>query len=214
MGQFSGCIRDFKIGGREISGGNLAQKGTIPCTSAIENGIFFGKSGGYVKLRDKFKVGTQFDVSLDIKPRTQNALLLSVHGKSSYLILQLYKGSLLLLVNNGDGQFNVTATLSNDENFCDGQWRNIVVNKSKFVASLTIDGVHYQPTIGTTKFPSTDTTRPLFLGGHLHLQKARDIVSRQPYQGCIRNVVINNVPEPISVSQAVGHVSYGVCFLN
>lgn len=165
-------------------------------------------------MKEKFRVGIETLIQLDIKPRTQNGLLFSVHGKSSSMILQLHNGSLVLTINNGDGQFNVTYTPSAGENFCDGEWRTVEAYKSKFIASLTVDGIAGQPTIGQSQFISTETTRPLFLGSHPRLDKARDIISRQPYHGCIRNVKINSELQHVKVSQAVGHVNYGVCYLN
>lgn len=49
---FSGCIRNIQIGGRPL--GEPAQAvGVLPCSDEIEKGVFFGKGGGYVKVKEQ-----------------------------------------------------------------------------------------------------------------------------------------------------------------
>lgn len=68
-----------------------------PCSDQIEPGVFF--EGGYVKLRERFRVGENVKIEFDIRPRSLNGFLLSVHGKKAYMILEL---------NNGTVRFSVS----------------------------------------------------------------------------------------------------------
>lgn len=46
---FTGCIRDIQMNGRSL--GEPSQTvGVLPCSEQIEQGTFFGKGGGYVKV--------------------------------------------------------------------------------------------------------------------------------------------------------------------
>lgn len=46
---FSGCIRNIQVGARSL--GQPSQVvGVLPCSEQVETGVFFGKSGGYVKV--------------------------------------------------------------------------------------------------------------------------------------------------------------------
>lgn len=46
---FSGCIRNMQVAGKGL--GTPDQTfGVIPCSEQIEEGMFFGKGGGYVKV--------------------------------------------------------------------------------------------------------------------------------------------------------------------
>lgn len=211
--QFRGCIRNMQMAARGLGEPTLAV-GVRPCSNQVENGVFFGKPGGYVKIRDRFKVGTDMTIELEIKPRTMSGLLLSVHGKRAFLILQLINGTLNFAVDNGDGPIVATFSLEQNEKFCDGKWRKILAVKSQYVITLSVDNMSSQPSIGSALSLSTDTTRPLFLGGHPHLSKARGLGTRMPYLGCIRNVKIKDVAEDILPGMTVGNVQTGVCPTN
>lgn len=168
--QFVGCIMDIQAFNRPLgTPSNITQ--TIPCSTQIETGMFFGKGGGFVKLREKFKVGTELTVSMDIKPRSTTGLLMSVHGKRSFFVLELINGNISLTVNNGDEPFTAMYIPDPSENLCDGQWRTITAIKSFYVTTIKVNDVSSNPAIGDARAGSTDTTRPLFLGGHPHLQK-------------------------------------------
>lgn len=167
---FKGCIRSISVAGRPV-GEPSHMENVIPCSEQVESGTYFG--GGYVKLRDKLKVGTDITISMDIKPRTQNGLLLSVHGKKAFLIVQLLNGTISFVVDNGDGPFEAVFKPEANDNFCDGEWRTVTVVKTKFVITVHVNGVNADPTIGVRKTASADTNRSLFLGGHPHLQRVR-----------------------------------------
>lgn len=148
-----------------------------------------------------------------MKPRTLNALLMSVHGKKAFLILQLINGTINFTVDNGDGPI-VAVWQDATKNFCDGNWHSVTAIKSKYVITLMVDQVSSQPSIGNANSPSTDTSRPLFMGGHPHLLKARGLSVRKTYLGCIRNLRIRDVAEEIQPSMMVGNVQAGVCPTN
>lgn len=210
---FRGCIRNIQAGDRDI-GEPTQVVGVQPCSEQIESGIFFGKGGGHVKLRDRFKVGVEMTISMDIKPRTMNGLLLSVHGKKALLLLQLINGTIHFTVNNGGDNINAIFKPEPNQNFCDGEWHSIKAIKSQYVITLQVDNVTSEPAIGSTTQLSTDTTRPLFLGGHPYLSKARGLTIRRPFLGCIRNVRVKDQLQNIHPGMTVGHVQTGICPLN
>lgn len=164
---FKGCIRGMNMNNRPPSDPKTID--VFPCSEQVETGTFF--SGGYVRLREKLRVGTDIRVAMEIKARTQNGLLLSVHGKKALMILQLVNGTVSFVVDNGDGIFETVFTPEDNVNLCDGEWHSIVAIKTKFVITLQVDNVQSQPTIGPAKTPSADTTRALFLGGHQYIHR-------------------------------------------
>lgn len=210
---FTGCIRNILVNDHPIN--DQPQKyGVLPCSEQVEEGVFFGNGAGHIKLKDRFKVGLELTISMDIKPRTMNGLLLSVHGKKAMLLLQLINGTITFTVNNGEGDIIAIFQPDENQNFCDGEWHTIVAIKSRYVITVTVDGVSSTPSVGSTKSPSADTTRPLFLGGHPYLKKARGLTVRRPYLGCIRNVKIRDKVQNIEPSMTVGNIQCGVCPLN
>lgn len=166
------------------------------------------------QLRDRFKVGNETSISFDIKPRSLNGLLLSVYGKDAMFVIQLVNGTINFTVDNGSGPFSTVFKLDGDKSICDGEWHTIQAIKTQYVITLTVDQVQTSPGFGEIKVVLKDTSRPLFLGGHPHLTKARGLIVRKPFNGCIRNVKIKDAVQPISLNMAVGNVRTGVCPLN
>lgn len=97
----------------------------IPCSENIEMGTYFGVNGGYIRLRDRFKVGKELDIKLDIKPRNTSGILIAVHGKRDYLVLEMVNGVMKLTVENGKGPITTSFQPGQPYYFCDGQWHNI-----------------------------------------------------------------------------------------
>lgn len=98
----------------------------LPCSDSIESGTFFGEKGGFVKLADSYNVGIEIDIQMDIKPRNVSGLLMSVHGKKDYLVLQMVDGDIVFKVNNGKGPMIATFKPPDDTYyFCDGNWHSI-----------------------------------------------------------------------------------------
>ena len=73
----------------------------------------------------RFSVGRVFEMAMEIKPRTINGAIMSVHGRRDFVLLQLRNGSLELSVDNGKGIITTTYTPFSPWSFCDGQWHSI-----------------------------------------------------------------------------------------
>lgn len=99
--------------------------GVMRCLENVEPGAFFGVQGGYVKLKNTFRVGLEIDIKMEIKPRNVSGLLISVHGKKDYLVLEMVNGTIRLTVENGKGPISTSFQPNNPYYFCDGQWHSI-----------------------------------------------------------------------------------------
>lgn len=121
---FFGCIKQTTLNSAPIEppNGSPPSEGVLPCSEKTETGVFFGKSGGYVKLRDKFRVGSDLTISMDIKPRNVTGVLTSVHGKKSFFIVEMVKGSIHFTVDSGDGPRSAIFKPDPDKSLCDGEW--------------------------------------------------------------------------------------------
>ena len=129
--QFFGCIKEVKLGGQLIKSSSPPSEGVLPCSENIETGIFFGKSGGYIKLRDKFKVGSDLTISMDIKPRNRTGVLTSVHGKKSFFIVEMLDGNVVFTVDSGDGPRETKFVPDSDKSLCDGEWHTGLLKRFK-----------------------------------------------------------------------------------
>jgi laminin alpha 3/5 len=72
-----------------------------------------------------FRVGVVIDIKLDIRPRKSSGVLLSVHGRRDFLLLQMVNGVLKFSVDNGKGAISAEYTPPHEYYFCDGHWHTI-----------------------------------------------------------------------------------------
>lgn len=72
-----------------------------------------------------FRVGVVIDIKLDIRPRKTSGVLLSVHGRRDFLLLQMVNGVLKFSVDNGKGAISAQYTPPHEHYFCDGNWHTI-----------------------------------------------------------------------------------------
>ncbi|RXG51382.1 Laminin subunit alpha-4 [Armadillidium vulgare] len=164
-----------------------------------------------VVVRPKFHVGLKFEMYLEIKPRKNTGVIMSVHGRRDFILLQLRDGVIELKVDNGKGIIGTQFNLSNAYHICDGGWHSIQVLKNKHVIVLTVDGVHAPPASGPLGSSSADTNKPLFLGSQPRLSSRRGNAVSEKFVGCMRNVVVNSDKIDFSYILYVGEVNAGVC---
>lgn len=123
---FRGCIKDFTMNSKPME--NPVEYGSImPCSENVEEGTFFGVGAtpGYIRLRERFKVGLELDLKMDIKPRINTGILIAVHGKRDYLVLEMINGIMKLTVENGRGPITTSFRPTSPYYFCDGRWHSI-----------------------------------------------------------------------------------------
>lgn len=105
---------------------NPRMENIIACSENVESGVFFNAySNGYVKLQERFKVGMEIDIQMDIKPRNVTGLLMSVHGRRDFLVLQMIDGEIRFTVDNGRGPIEAAFKPPTTHYFCDGNWHSI-----------------------------------------------------------------------------------------
>ena len=121
-----GCIRNFRHRDRVIGRWKKNHRGGVrPCSEKVEPGYFLGPDGGMIQAFEKFHVGLDFDITMEIKPRNISGLLLAIQARNDYLLLQMVDGTMTFTVNNGRGPITAVFKPSDQFQFCDGKWHNI-----------------------------------------------------------------------------------------
>ncbi|XP_037900995.1 laminin subunit alpha [Glossina fuscipes] len=208
---YNGCLKDIKVNGAALEKEPIIYH-VVPCSEQIEPGYFFNKPTGYVKLFDRFTVGTDFSLSFDFRPRDPDGLLFSVHGKNTYMILELIDNRLWFTVKSDSKNIvSTNYTLPDNGSYCDGKWRNVQAVKSKFVITISVDYYSAKPGVGTEGSTTTKTNRPLFLGGHQAFNKAPGLKTKKTFKGCIGNIQVNKKPVRISPNLVNGEIWQGAC---
>ncbi|XP_050725715.1 laminin subunit alpha-like isoform X5 [Eriocheir sinensis] len=208
---FNGCLRNIRMNNQRIAGQPEAT-GVIRCSSNVEPGIFFSGGGrSHVILLKRFSVGRVFEMTMEIKPRSINGVITSVHGRRDFVLLQLRNGSLELSVDNGKGIITATYAPSSPWSFCDGKWHSVQLIKNKNIAILVVDGHTTEPVSGKIGATSTDTKNPLFLGSQPFVTRRRGGAVDEKYVGCMRNISVNKENIALAYATYVGNVNSGTC---
>uniref|UniRef100_T1J097 Laminin subunit alpha n=1 Tax=Strigamia maritima TaxID=126957 RepID=T1J097_STRMM len=208
---FDGCLRRLKIANRPAEEPR-ANVGTQSCSDKVEPGSFFSDKGGHLILHDNFVVGTDLDISLEIKPRDISGVIMAIHGQAGdYLALQLLEGSVKFSIDNGAGQIQATYTPSDKFTLCDGNWHKIQAVKSKNIIMLSVDDHFVDPAIGRSRLSLADTNDPLHFGGVPHPSRTKGIETTKQFIGCIRNVEFKKEKQNLSLARSIGNVTLNVC---
>ncbi|XP_063394216.1 laminin subunit alpha [Cydia fagiglandana] len=211
---FKGCLKGLIMNGQYVTE-VLRRVNALRCTDNIEDGIYFGPStnttSNYLKLQESnFRVGISLSISMEIKPRNTTGLLLAVHGKKDYLVLELLEHEVVVNVENGKGEFHASYKLAEPTSLCDGNWHKIQVAKARHVVSVGVDNHFGDAGLGTG--PSTDTRSALYIGGHEKaVARVRGVRSKRGFTGCIRNIQIREQPISIPLSAAHRDTHVGAC---
>lgn len=111
----------------QLVGEPSTQVGVIPCSKRVEPGMFFypGNGSNWYRAEDKFNVGRVIDIEMDIKPRSSSGVLVTIHGRNDYVILEMVNGTIKFLVKAAKGQVETSFDVATPNTLCDGKWHNI-----------------------------------------------------------------------------------------
>lgn len=171
---------------------------------------------------------------MEIRPRNTSGVLLGVHAKKHFLVLQMIDGAVKLTVDTGNGPFYTIFKPQNPNYFCDERWHKITGNncrffyqveqlllilfrtfsalKSKSLVILTVDGMSTDFGTDPLGVKVVNTNQPLYIGGYpADLSNARGIETTAQYVGCMKNLKINAQNYDLSSFPTFGNVMLNVC---
>uniref|UniRef100_A0A673AYD3 Laminin, alpha 4 n=1 Tax=Sphaeramia orbicularis TaxID=375764 RepID=A0A673AYD3_9TELE len=201
---FTGCLKNLQLDGQWLSSVSETFGVTQCFEGRSEAGTYFSAEGGYVMLDETFDLGLKFELEMELRPRVASGLLLHVSAVEGYFTMYIHEGAVVVLVNDGTHEF--FTKVSPAQGLCSGSWHRVTVIRNANVVQLDVDS-EVNHVVGPVNPNATDTRKPVFIG------RAPDHIStRNPYVGCVKNLVINN--SRVSFSKAVlvsGAVSVGTC---
>ncbi|RUS82429.1 hypothetical protein EGW08_009817 [Elysia chlorotica] len=211
IGSFYGCIHNVKVNMMDM-GQPSAEEKVMPCSDDMESGLFMGSGGGHLKLFDTFNVGKNMEIQMQIRPRSQEGVLLAVYGSGNdFLVLQIFEGKVILTADNGAGPITVIHQQAQQNTLCDGNWHNIKAIKNGNELDLIVDGITIKDIVaGNPSVTSADTDGPLFLGG-LEDKSSKGVLAKKDFSGCIRHILLNGEAQDIASGVPSGDVNVGSC---
>ncbi|XP_068609646.1 laminin subunit alpha-4 [Brachionichthys hirsutus] len=206
---FTGCLKGLQLDGQWLA--SVAETfGVTPCFEGLsEAGTYFSQEGGYVALDESFDLGLKFELVMEVRPRVASGLLLHVRATEGFFTVYIQQEEVVVLVNDGAHEF--FTKVSPSRGLCAGNWHSITVIRDDNVVQLDVDS-EVNHVAGPLNPGSTDSRKPVFVGGAPDLLLPDSLSTRKAYVGCMRNVAINK--RQVSFSKAAlvsGAVSVGSC---
>ncbi|KAM8811022.1 laminin subunit alpha-3 [Eudromia elegans] len=191
VNSFKGCLRNFKMNG-EVMNTPQQKSGVLPCLDVpMETGIYFFNEGGYITI-DHFITGSDFTVVFAVRPRSSTSVLLHSGSKQdNYLTVYIEGGKVVAAGNNGAGAFETSVTAG--QSLRDGQWHTVTVSRTENTVQLEV-GTHRNATTGLPPVTPRRGRQPLYLGRVPANLATPWLPVKDPFIGCLRNIIINDKP--------------------
>ncbi|XP_069740233.1 laminin subunit alpha-5 isoform X2 [Narcine bancroftii] len=188
--RFNGCIRNFQLDGKPLDPPSRAYNVTPCFEGSLETGIFFSSAGGYITLDELFVLNKDYELMLEVRPRSLSGILFHVGRKQSYYFsLYVENGKVIMQLNIGAGKFS--ASVTPEQSVCDGQWHRISVFKRKNVIQLDVD-TESNYTVGPLQIPYSNSKHIVYVGGIPDtVQVPMLSLIRHSFVGCVKNFRIN-----------------------
>lgn len=206
---FIGCMSDFNVGYKFL-GNKVEQIDLMSCSNSHESGIFFSGKNEYASLNNELSLDEAFELSIDLKSRTKNGVLLYMGEKQiaeNYFLLELVNGELELsfVLNGHKNMVKYTPNYSRNE-LCNASWVKLRLKKTeKGIISLDLRGS--ESNSGFSKNLSALNKKSSYLStlyvGALPDPSLYSEISQtnQPYIGCIRDFELKKIKNGLISSQ-------------
>ncbi|XP_034017555.1 laminin subunit alpha-4 [Thalassophryne amazonica] len=206
---FTGCVKNLQLDGQLLPSPSQTS-GVTPCFEGqSETGIYFSQEGGYVMPEESLKLGVNFELMMELRPRVASAVLVHMPASVGFFTLYLHQASVVAVVNDGVNEF--FAKVSPTRGVCAGNWYRIIVRRNANVVHLDVDS-QVSHVVGPVNSSVTNSSQPAIISRPPGLLPLASSHTTEAYVGCMRNLIINNRKVNFRRAAAVGGaVSVGTC---
>ncbi|KAI5626541.1 laminin subunit alpha-3-like, partial [Silurus asotus] len=204
-----GCIRNIRFNDVRI-GEPAVNHGGGPCfDGGFEDGVYFAGGGSYIVLEKHFKMGSEFELTFEVRPRHTTGLLIhcrSHHDRSLSVFLK--NGTMVVQANDGAGEYSTSVT--SPLPLCAGSFHHVTVTKKGNVIKLKMGHISKSAVGPYVHFPYM-TLHRLYIGG-VPEPKRKQVPVWSSYMGCLRNVQMDQASLSFkSVSSVFGAINVNEC---
>ncbi|XP_036145001.1 laminin subunit alpha-1 isoform X3 [Monomorium pharaonis] len=192
-----GCIRGLKINGNvyDMVGSTSRAFNVGQCFPSVESGAYF-QGEAYAIYRNNFEVEGVLELQLEFRTSEVSGVLLSITAPngSPSLSLELNSGKVIMSGDLGDNNpLYVEQSFASHYAICDNQWHRIQAVYNDEELALKVDELDQKyglPANVNYHFNSSIFSGPLYIGGIPATAQKGSLLTRDHFNGCIRNVMI------------------------
>ncbi|KAL6255156.1 hypothetical protein P5V15_013489 [Pogonomyrmex californicus] len=192
-----GCMRGLNINGNifDMVGSTSRAYNVGQCFPSVESGAYF-QDEAYAIYRNNFEVDGVLELQLEFRTSEMSGVLLSITAPSGSpsLSLELNSGKVIMSGDLGDNNpLYVEQEFSSQYAICDNRWHRIQAVYNDEQLALKVDELDQRyglPTNVNYHFNSSIFSGPLYIGGIPENAQQGSLLTRDHFNGCIRNVMI------------------------
>ncbi|XP_051174494.1 laminin subunit alpha-1 isoform X1 [Leptopilina boulardi] len=192
-----GCIRGLRLNGNifDMVGSTSRAYNVGQCFPNVESGAYF-QDEAYAIYKKDFKLEGSLELELEFKTSELSGVLLSITAPSGSpsMSLELNNGKVIMSADLGDNNpLYVEQRFSSSYTVCDNRWHKIQAVYNDEELALKVDDLDQKYGLpANINYHSLDDTAasPLYIGGLPATTPKGTLMTRDHFNGCIRNVMI------------------------
>ncbi|XP_043271259.1 laminin subunit alpha-1 [Venturia canescens] len=192
-----GCIRGLRVNGNiyDMVGSTSRAYNVGQCFPSVESGAYF-QDEAYAIYKKDFELGAILELQLEFRTSELSGVLLSITapGGSPSLSLELNNGKIIMSGDLGDNNpLYVEQHFPSPYAMCDNRWHRIQAVYNDEELALKVDELDQKyglPANINEHFMASVASSPLYIGGLPASAPKGTLITRDHFNGCIRNVMI------------------------
>ncbi|XP_066580920.1 laminin subunit alpha-1 [Prorops nasuta] len=192
-----GCIRGLRVNGNvyDMVGSTSRAFHVGQCFPSVESGAYF-QDEAYAVYNKDFELGAILELQLEFRTSELSGVLLSITapGGSPSLSLEINNGKIIMSGDLGDNNPSyVEQSFATPYAICDNRWHRIQAVYNDEELALKVDELDQKyglPANVNYHFMGSTASSPLYIGGLPATAPKGTLMTRDHFNGCIRNVMI------------------------
>ncbi|KAF3427281.1 LOW QUALITY PROTEIN: hypothetical protein E2986_11364, partial [Frieseomelitta varia] len=192
-----GCIRGLRINGNvyDMVGSTSRAYQVGQCFPNVESGAYF-QDEAYAIYKKNFELGAVLELQLEFRTSELSGVLLSITapGNSPSVSLELNNGKVIMSGDLGDNNpLYVEQRFTSPYTICDNRWHRIQAVFNDEELALKVDEMDQKyglPANVNYHIMDSSVSVPLYIGGLPASAPKGTLLTRDHFNGCIRNVMI------------------------
>ncbi|XP_076668102.1 wing blister isoform X2 [Andrena cerasifolii] len=192
-----GCIRGLRVNGNvyDMVGSTSRAYQVGQCFPNVESGAYF-QDDAYAIYKRNFELGAVLELQLEFRTSELSGVLLSITapGNSPSLSLELNNGKVIMSGDLGDNNpLYVEQRFTSPYTICDNRWHRIQAVYNEEELALKVDEMDQKyglPVNANYHIMDSTVSGPLYIGGLPASAPKGTLITRDHFNGCIRNVMI------------------------
>nr|XP_034195684.1 laminin subunit alpha-1 isoform X1 [Osmia lignaria] len=192
-----GCIRGLRVNGNvyDMVGSTSRAYHVGQCFPNVESGAYF-QDEAYAIYKRNFELGAVLELQLEFRTSELSGVLLSITapGNSPSLSLELNNGKVIMSGDLGDNNpLYVEQRFTSPYTICDNRWHRIQAVYNDEELALKVDEMDQKyglPANVNYHIMDSTVSGPLYIGGLPASAPKGTLITRDHFNGCIRNVMI------------------------